>query len=261
MTTDLIGSWPDDPPAWRGDGRDAERASRNFSHHLELAQESIEAIELASGGYGSAIELADTASTDDLMADLYDGGGYEDYGDGELDGYAETAAYLDVTAELEQQRLAEDAEDAMLAMTGQLRTAEQRLQRGLQRAGTGTYTDPADLWAPPDDTPLTCGQADDLGYCTSETHSPLCSHVIRAAASVGDVAEVDAWNRALNANRSRPAQLDQDLFEAKPQLGTDYHQVAVNLGLTSNPDSPVAARTSAAARVQALQALTQGQPW
>jgi hypothetical protein len=237
--------WPDDPPAWRGDGRDAERASRNFSHHLDLAQESIAAIELAGP---NVLELPDLVS---------EFAGYEDYGDD----LAEVNTYLDVTAELEQQRLAEDQEDAMLALTGQLRTAEQRLQRGLQRAGTGTYTDPADLWAPPDDMPLTCGQADDLGYCTSETHSPLCSHVIRAAASVGDVAEVDAWNRALNANRSRPAQLDQDLFEAKPQLGTDYHRVAVNLGLTSNPDSPVASRTSAGARIAALQALQAGGQW
>ena len=56
---DLVGSWPDDPPAWRGDGRDAERASRNFSHHLDLAQESIAAIELAG---------VDTTSTDELLA-------------------------------------------------------------------------------------------------------------------------------------------------------------------------------------------------
>jgi hypothetical protein len=264
-------SWIGGPP-WVGDGRDAERAAENFDIHLEEAGDAIE----LSGGqrydHGAAVELAgdgwDRMSTDELLA--VDGG----YGDAGYEDFALADAVAGTSLEAEQARQLQDAEQETERRLLPVPSSESRLERALDRVAAGTYTpqgqfaagqygdDPAD----PDDLsgqylPQNCDISDYFGRCAAAVHEAGCSHNLGNPAGL-DVHEIEAWRAAMN-KRSGPAGLDAELYETAGGQGRDagYHLLATRLGLTRTPGDTVAARTSAGAQAQALQALQGGGQW
>jgi hypothetical protein len=78
--------------------------------------------------------------------------------------------------------------------------------------------------------------------------------VLEGSAALTTAEDVEAW-RAAVSRRSRPAGLDAGLSEVREPVGTDYHALACNLGLTANPDSPVASRTARGAEMQAAAVM------
>ena len=261
MTWMPDGSYAPDPPAWAGEGYDAERSAVNFLIDLAGAQPD---------GAAAAIELAGTGTTsiDQLLADgalLDDPAGYD--GDATYEDYALADAVASTSLEAEQQRQAEDAERSLIVPRG----TDDRLAAAFARIEAGSYV-PQGEYARNDDDPddlsgryaaHNCGISDYFGRCASADHAPGCSHNAGNPAGLA-VHEVEEWRRAMNRNRGgRPEGLDADLYETGGGERRDagYHLLATRLGLTRTPGDTVLARTSAGARAQAAQALQQGAPW
>jgi hypothetical protein len=142
----------------------------------------------------------------ELAGDGEDYGPWDDSYDGSEAAYGRIAAASGAAYATAAQVAAEDAEDGAILM---LRPSDEaRLARARERIEAGTYL------PPPSSRPArgsggrftsTCGEPDDLGYCTAQYHRHGCDVVTEGAAAAGTAEEAAAWRDTLLRN---PTSLD-----------------------------------------------------
>ncbi len=138
------------------------------------------------------------------------GGGYEDPEPGPWDGFNAAAAQMDADARLDAQRLAEDVADQIPDRRPP--SDEVKLQRAVDRIGSGTYTAP-----PQQPASGTCGPLDEhTGTCAARYHAADCPATIAGTAAVESVRSAEAWAAALRNHPPDPGTLGYSAEFAEP---------------------------------------------